>query len=441
MHNFETGIKGVNKQGLSYEVIDGKISKKTRIRFSDDGAELVTTKAYLRQGLPIHPTWGVWKSGDIHLDNKGNKFELVEQMEDRWKIRWLKDGVESVKWKSTIKAGSVKHPTDGIPQVGETWKTDSHGNITILENNGAFDVKVQFEDGTVTQVNAAQIRTGSIGHPTSGLVVGKEYATNSGWKMKVLEYKDPYNVLLEFQDGHQQWCEASDVKKGSIKPVYQPSVAGVGFFGHGKYEDYRKSGEFEKPPKVVVDYWRRMLTRCYDPEEIMKSESRYYIYVEVCNSWFNFHNFAEWALSQPNWNVKFELDKDLIGGGIEYSPERCCFLPSEINQFLSDSWRKTVHKSLPTGVQYIKPVRSNAKDGYVARCHTENGREYLGYYDTPEEAHLVYKKRKEEYAVTLAEKYKDKIIPIAYERLMEYKVPKYSTFNFELSCYNKIERI
>lgn len=438
MEDFKTGTKGVNKQGLAYVVLDGKVSKKTKIKFENDGAEVVTTKAYLRTGLPCHPTWGKMLVGNKYIDNKGNEIVLVEKLDGAsWKIRWSKDNVEATREGSSIKAGSVKHPKDGIPMVGEIWETNFQGKIEIVENNGAHDILVRFEDGTLRKCSAAQIREGTVGHPTSGLVVGKTYLTNSGWSMTVKEYKDPWNVLIEFEDGYQAWYEAGDIKSGSIKPPYQPSVSGVGFFGAGKYDDYRKQGDNKKPPTVIVEYWRRMITRCYNADEIMKNTGRKYVYVEVNKDWFNFHNFIEWTESQPNWNKGFELDKDLIGGGIEYSPDKCCFLPAEVNQFLSDSWKKSEHFDLPTGVQYIKPGTKGAKDGYVARCHTENGREYLGYFDTAMDAHLVYKKRKEEYAKVLAEKYVNDIVPLAYEKLLEYKVPTFSTFDFELSCHTK----
>ena len=56
-----------------------------------------------------------------------------------------------------------------------------------------------------------------------------------------------------------------------------------------------------------------MLNRCYNPEEILKNRGRWYVYTEVNRDWFCFQNFAEWALSQPDWNMKYELDKDVTG--------------------------------------------------------------------------------------------------------------------------------
>ena len=82
MTRFIKGYRGVNKQGLGYEVVDDRLAKKTKIRFDLDGAEVVTTRAYLRIGLPAHPTYGKPQIGDLYKDNKGNTIELVAKEGD-----------------------------------------------------------------------------------------------------------------------------------------------------------------------------------------------------------------------------------------------------------------------------------------------------------------------------------------------------------------------
>ena len=41
MTRFIKGYRGVNKQGLRYEVVDDRLAKKTKVRFDLDGAEVV----------------------------------------------------------------------------------------------------------------------------------------------------------------------------------------------------------------------------------------------------------------------------------------------------------------------------------------------------------------------------------------------------------------
>lgn len=79
---FSTGYVGKNKEGLEYEVLDGSLSKKTVIKFLVDGAEVVTTKAYLKVGLPIHPTYNRFVIGKVFKDREGNEFILIEKVKD-----------------------------------------------------------------------------------------------------------------------------------------------------------------------------------------------------------------------------------------------------------------------------------------------------------------------------------------------------------------------
>ena len=57
-----------------------------------------------------------------------------------------------------------------------------------------------------------------------------------------------------------------------------------------------------------------------------------------------------------------------------------------------------------------------------ARCCTEKGREYLGYFDDPMEAYEAYKKTKEAYGKRLAERFKDTLSNKAYEVLSNYEL-------------------
>lgn len=118
-----------------------------------------------------------------------------------------------------------------------------------------------------------------------------------------------------------------------------------------------------------------------------------------------------------------QLDKDIfIKNNNIYSPETCLIVPQRINQLFNKS-KNNKKNNLPIGV-FDNPNRSGV--GYCARCRIyENEKSksvYLGLYNTPEEAFLVYKNFKENYIKQVADEY-EKLIPRElYKAMYEYEI-------------------
>ena len=115
------------------------------------------------------------------------------------------------------------------------------------------------------------------------------------------------------------------------------------------------------------------------------------------------------------------LDKDiLIKGNKIYSPNTCIFVPERINKLFTK--RQNDRGKYPIGTCWHKPSNK-----FIAQCSVldkENNRKeiHLGYYDTSEEAFLVYKQFKEKYMRQIADEYKDLIPQKLYEIMYRYKV-------------------
>ena len=248
-------------------------------------------------------------------------------------------------------------------------------------------------------------RTGEVGHNTFGS------------KMVIIKYRKAIDIDVYFPEydcivKNQQY---GNFKNGKIKCPYEKRYFGVGYLGEGEY----KAWENGKPTRVY-ETWKSMLQRCYDKKYQEKRPT--YKDCEVCEKWLNFQNFAKWY--ENNYyeieGEKMCLDKDiLVKHNKIYSPETCIFVPNNINMLFVKCDRSRGNSVIGTS-----PV--NGK--YRVRCsiiNPETGKsknEYLGRYETQEEAFKVYKYYKEKNIKQIADYYKEQIPINLYNALYRYEV-------------------
>lgn len=139
--------------------------------------------------------------------------------------------------------------------------------------------------------------------------------------------------------------------------------------------------------------WKNMLMRCYSKNFQVKNPT--YVGCKVCDEWLRFSNFKSW-MEQQDWQDK-ELDKDLLVlGNKVYSPQTCMFIPKSINMFLNMNSKN--RDKVPLGVQKSGTM-------FVTWCRNPLTKKagYLGLHETALEAHRVWLKRKQEFALMLAD--------------------------------------
>lgn len=103
-------------------------------------------------------------------------------------------------------------------------------------------------------------------------------------------------------------------------------------YGRGKVLDKSKDGRIKhgntRHPLYAV--WCNMKNRCYN-KKVKQYENYGGRGVIVCVEWVDdFNSFFQWAVSN-GWEKGLELDKDIKGDGLSYSPSTCCFVTSKIN--------------------------------------------------------------------------------------------------------------
>ena len=241
------------------------------------------------------------------------------------------------------------------------------------------------------------------------MLSGSRYKVKCGATLTIIEDLGWDNVIVRFDSGYVVKTARSHILRGEVRDKFFRSVCGVGYHGVGEYDWVSN--------KIVYQTWVDMLKRVY------KEKKRYssYINVTVCDEWHNFQNFAEWCYLQDFFDVKdkngkrYEIDKDiLVKWSKIYSPETCCFVPSEINCLFIRNER--FRGNFPIGV---------TKTGkyFIARLSKGFGnRVFLGSFKTETEAFLAYKQAKELYLKELAEKYRNDICHKTYLTIMNYEV-------------------
>lgn len=247
--------------------------------------------------------------------------------------------------------------------------------------------------------------------------IGEERYNKQGCLLKIIEYKDNKNIIVEFQDKYRGkvHTEYDNFKKGAVKNPYYPSVFGAGMIGN-KYPS-RKDNKNTKEYKA----WQNMIKRCFD--EKTKNENPTYKDVTCCDEWLLFENFYEWLHKQENFGrwyngSKWCVDKDiLVKGNKVYSPTTCCLVPHNVNMLFMKQNDRRSHFCI--GVY-------KDKNKYVARCNNPftNKCEHLGTYFTLEQTFIAYKEYKENLIKQVAqdEYNKGNITKLCYETMMKYQV-------------------
>lgn len=184
-------------------------------------------------------------------------------------------------------------------------------------------------------------------------------------------------------------------------------IHGVAFNSRGKY---KTSNEH----KIVYRAWRNMLERCYSKHIHDKHPT--YIGCAVSDEWLDYQDFAEWFESNEYAKKAYQLDKDLLFPNNKvYSPQTCCFVPSELNSLLLDS--AAARNDNPQGVSFNKPMNK-----YFASIKINNMKTHLGYFYRSQDAYQVYKAAKEAHVKEKALEWKDRIADNVFQALMNWQL-------------------
>lgn len=278
-------------------------------------------------------------------------------------------------------------------------------NTTGLTRNQIYGIKNKYKDELTSQ-QLKRFAPEAIGR------LGEVNYNNKGTLMKIIEYQNANNVIVEFQDDWKAKVHTryQCFKVGGVYNPYDKNVCGVGITG----DIYPSTNTKE------YSTWQGILHRSFDEE--VKNEHFTYQDVTCCKDWLYYPNFYEWLHNQPNFDQwltgeRWAIDKDiLVKGNKIYSPDTCCLVPQRVNQLFA----------LPTkNSEYLLGVQKSYNK-FIAEICKNDGSEsrYIGTYNTEQEAFEAYKQYKEKIIKKVAteEFAKSNITKKCYDAMMSYEI-------------------
>jgi hypothetical protein len=243
------------------------------------------------------------------------------------------------------------------------------------------------------------------------LYEGKIFKSKRCGEFVISEYHNYDDVVVKFlKTGFCIRTDFSDVKRGSIRDPYFPTVCGVGFCGVGPYSpSYTRLGKSRTTSAYTA--WRNRIKDCYTDTK----SKHLYINATICEEWHNFQNFAKWYYDQERLYGKGGcVDKDLLHlGNKHYSPETARYIPKAVNVLFSGTSKHI------TGVCFSKSRRK-----FIAQIHkgtiTSKGNrksKNLGQFDSYVEASSVYKVAKINHVKETVIKYQEQLPPDLFFKL------------------------
>lgn len=290
-------------------------------------------------------------------------------------------------------------------RLGETRVMNNGLKATIIDYRKASDIDVMFLDDNCIRYNVRY------NHFIEGKVdkikqrVGEIYKLKCGATARIIEYRGVKDVDIKILENEEiiRNLQYNNIKEGSVRPRYYPSVYSIGYLGESSiYENGKISLSYQK--------WNSMIERCYAGRHDAYKD------VAVCEEWHNYSNFKKW-FDENYYKVddeQMDIDKDILSEKSKiYSPNTCLIIPHYLNVLILDN--KQSESQYGTGI-------SKKGNKYIARVSKKGKRVCVGAYSSLHDAKQSYMESKTKYIKEIIELYKSKIPNKVYVSLLNYKL-------------------
>lgn len=160
------------------------------------------------------------RTGEYKLNNQGIGMTIIAYRNcDDIDIQFDDGVILKHCYYSNFVKGRAVHPNHKS-RVGETNKNNQGHIMTIIEYKSHLDITVQFEDGTIVKNrHYKSFKNGLIGHPKTkcGKIdrTGEIGIANNGERIKIIQYNNINDIIVEFENGQRVNTTYNSFKKGT----------------------------------------------------------------------------------------------------------------------------------------------------------------------------------------------------------------------------------
>ena len=107
--------------------------------------------------------------------------------------------------------------------VGQERVMKNNMRAVVIEDNGAYNIKIQFEDGYIATCARNSFKKGSVKNPNIivGCLLGQKAMMNCGMEAEVIEDNGANNITVRFTDGYTKRTRRQSFK---LRKVNNPNI-------------------------------------------------------------------------------------------------------------------------------------------------------------------------------------------------------------------------
>lgn len=181
--------------------------------------------------------------------------------------------------------------------VGKEKIMSNNMRAIVIEDNGAYDIKIRFEDGYIARCSRSHFKTGKVKNPNQikGSLLGQRAIMNCGMEAEVIEDNGANDITVRFTDGYIRKTRRQSFKEGGIN---NPNVDRTSILGH------------------------RMVMKCGMEAEVVEDNGFRDITVRFTDGYTTYHRergaFVRGMISNPNcWKNSVVGKKLIMNCGME----------------------------------------------------------------------------------------------------------------------------